>query len=213
MPALVFIVFIIALLALFKYAFAYPKLTAHQTLTLTVETPNGPVSGQSTQSVKWTFDENQWHGLRAQTRIRGEAVFVDLGEGRYLIMNLEDGGSSMLPMANIVNKRYRGDESREESFRRFATNFDVLEMPPNVIRPLITFDDPSDETSVRLVKPEEIAEVFGEGYRFGSVTIQATDGRVTKGRLVKVLPWLLEPQESARSDVHVYASKFRLFQK
>ena len=65
----------------------------HQKLTVTVETPDGPRSG-SAVSAAWFQMTPKWAGVgdsagASNSSLSGEAVVVDLGEGRYLFALLK----------------------------------------------------------------------------------------------------------------------------
>jgi len=54
----------------------------------------------------------------------------------------------------------------------------------------VTFDDLAYPTTIKRIDPEHPESSLGEGVRFESVTLQATDERITRGRVKSLLPWL-----------------------
>jgi hypothetical protein len=75
----------------------------------------------------------------------------------------------------------------------------------------VAFKDVADPTTIERVDPEHSELTLGEGVQFESVTLQATDERVTRGRVRSVLPWLSWWREyldgsSLGDQVHGYQS-------
>ena len=69
---------------------------------------------------------------------------------------------------------------------------------------LVTFDDPADPTSVKLVDADDLATTFGRGVSLKRITLQMTGDPVTTG-IGKRLQWLskypepsLDPQHGSR---------------
>ena len=73
--------------------FGFRSWSWHQKLTVTVETPDGPRSG-SAVSAAWFQMTPKWSGVgdsagASNSSLSGEAVVVDLGQGRYLFALLK----------------------------------------------------------------------------------------------------------------------------
>jgi hypothetical protein len=123
------------------------------------------------------------------SRVSGDAVFLDLGSGRNLMALLTMGP-----------KGFEG-----EGFIRLAPK--VFDFPPyggaphwipmgskktianSDIPMLVTFDDIRNPLSVRVVEPENFGQVFGDGVKLESVTIELTNDPITRG-IEEKLPWL-----------------------
>ena len=56
---------------------------------------------------------------------------------------------------------------------------------------LVTFDELNDPLSVRLVDPEDLGAIFGDGVQLAAIRVELTDDTVTEG-LRQRLPWLQE---------------------
>jgi len=54
---------------------------------------------------------------------------------------------------------------------------------------LVTFSDVDDPKSLQKLDPDNLAAIFGEGYKLKSITLEITDEPVTKGRVEQVLGW------------------------
>jgi hypothetical protein len=64
-----------------------------------------------------------------------------------------------------------------------------VRIPFNALPMMVTFTDPSDENSGRLVKPEDLAAIFGPGVTLARASVQATNAPISRG-VQKGLPWL-----------------------
>lgn len=63
---------------------------------------------------------------------------------------------------------------------------------------LVTFRDIDDPASVEKVDPANLAATFGEGVSLKRITVELTDGPVTRG-IEERLPWLPNVYENLRS--------------
>lgn len=167
----------------------------HQKLTVTVETPEGPKSG-SAVSAAWFQMTPKWAGVgdsagASNSSLSGEAVVVDLGEGRYLFALLK--GYNEFTGRLAFFPRPQKPLSKEED----AAVYDQLEalratteLPRELTPLLVTFADITDPASVQRVDPDDLAAHFGPGYALASITLAITDEKVTKGQVEAVLGWL-----------------------
>lgn len=175
-------------------------------LTVEVETPDGLKTGSSVIEVQTNVA-----GERAITspgrvsfKLRGEAVAVDLGEGRTLFALLRsdrDGEWAKNLMLRLgPNAPGTGNEQFITKHQTIMANKDLITLPdtlPNQgglidwpARPmLVTFGDLSDPTSVAQVDPDDLAASFGEGVTLKRITVQMTDDPVTSG-IEQRLGWL-----------------------
>jgi hypothetical protein len=53
----------------------------------------------------------------------------------------------------------------------------------------VTFSDPKDPKTARIIRPDEVLAVFGPGYRFKRAWIEMTNAPVTR-TIKQSLPWL-----------------------
>ena len=59
---------------------------------------------------------------------------------------------------------------------------------------LVTFTDIHDPTSVRQVDPHHLAAAFGPDFVLKAITLEITNEAVTRGRVEKVLGWILSAE-------------------
>ena len=147
-----------------------PRITKR--FSVEVATPQGVRTGTSVISSQnsrapWWFPAS---GASA-TRIRGEAVAVDLGSGRVLFVPI-----------STVTKMRRTSDSTGGSLRDLFYSKEVG--PDGVVSELkylnmLTFGSLSDPSSAQQVDPLNLAAAFGSGYTLISVRVEDTTEPVT----------------------------------
>lgn len=189
----------LGLIAYGIYKLNYPTYSWRQKLTLIVETPDGVRSGSAVgQVTHWFHPAIPLDAGSRQSSLRGEAVVVDLGDGRHLFALLRwakalDGAfGDRLPREHSSKERFRAT-----SWLRFKGPAPV---PFAALPRLVTFEDNNDPTSVRVVDPDNLAASFGEGYALREATIAITEAPVTSGEVERVLGWLPTARHITRPD-------------
>lgn len=198
----------LGLIAYGLYKLNYPTYSWRQKLTLVVETPEGVRTGSAVAQVTHWFhpailpDAGSRNGS-----LRGEAVVVDLGDGRYLFALLGwakalDGAfGDRLPREYSLKERFRATE--------WLRGKGPAPVPFEALPRLVTFGDIDDPTSVMLVDPDDLAASFGEGYALRDVTLEITDAPVTSGVVEGVLGWL-EAVGRSRANLKVKPDQGRV---
>ena len=138
---------------------------------------------------------------------RGEAVAVDLGNGRTLFALLVDekgdgGGIQMLP--ERLFKDLSSGSERVRNIKDIASNEGLVrDVPrfwpaisdsrePMVQYPLLVrFRSPDQPESIEAVAPDALDLAFGPGVRLKRITAEITDAPVSDG-IKRRLPWLEE---------------------
>ncbi len=176
---------------------SYPTYSWHQKMTVEVETPDGIKTGSSVTSVKWVDGSNPAIGWNSY--YKGEAVVVDMGEGRYLFALLRRVPTGRLQMSSMLigalSKRKSLGASKklfDEIVNKHGRASGVVELPDYQYPTLVTFDDLDDSTSVQKVDSHNMAKYFGEGVKLKRITLEVTDEPVTRGTVGKLLTWLVD---------------------
>jgi hypothetical protein len=169
-------------------------------LTVEVETPEGLRTGSSVIEIQQSIGRTTMDGFGEQVflRIRGEAVAVDLPDGRTLYALLRSGGdvewaARVIPFLSPD----ADDENPLDDLLLFEGKKELPRTWPPVgflgERPaypmLVTFGDESNPTSVAEVDPDDLATTFGKGVKLKRITAELTDDPVTTG-IEKHLRWL-----------------------
>jgi len=160
------------------------SVSFNQRLSITVATPDGPRTGSAVTRlvaappgiIMPTYDGGSW--------LHGEAVVVDLGQGRYLFALLERPGA-------MAEGLWLDDETLVEMIRRLRRHPPpAAEVPLDLMPMLVTFGDVSDPKTVTRVDPQDLAASFGPGVSLSAMTLEITDAPVTEGVVEGVLGWM-----------------------
>lgn len=184
----------------------------HQKLTVSVMTPEGVKTGSAVVSVN-VYDRPSWWGLgdfrgAGASSLSGEAVTVDLGNGRYLFALLSNY-SHETARATFISK-----EEQPRTKAQVIAVYDRLEkmrgsreLARENYPLLVTFDDINDPTTVRHLDPSNVSDSFGPRYRLNAITMSITDEPVTEGRVESVLGWLDDVQGRLKPTNKRYADQ------
>jgi hypothetical protein len=204
MKRLLLIPLLLALLALTgceRYAW-------HQKLTVTVETPDGVVSGSSVSAVSWRKHWIQTDGMGWSYDLTGEAVVVEVVPGRYLFALLTGAGTTEY-MGSVAAASITGREGRVIDGALFAEvqgrrdqAAGVITVPEVQYPIMVTFGDIADPASVTLVDPADLDASFGPGVRLKSVVLEVTDEAVTEGVVASFPFWDALKEQVTFSGLH-----------
>lgn len=138
------------------------------------------------------------------TRVSGDAVFVDLGSGRNLVALLAHHDKTLdLDGINYVALRaYPAATGRRVNFNDMSRQSGIVPVKGALLPVLVAFADPADPRSAKAVSPDDAEAVLGEGYRLRGVTVEVVPNGfwpvdfggafgepVTRGITTR-LPWL-----------------------
>lgn len=166
-------------------------------LILEFDTPSGPQSGSSVLTIRtrnstWGLAETR--GVR--TSLKGEAVFVDLREGKSVVALLAggDGGLRQEAMFRLPIFAFHLEKATWEN-QAAALSGPLTgkraELPSHLLPTIVTFSDLNDPRSIEVIDPYALEQTFGPGYRFKGAWIEMTTDRVTR-TLVTKLAWLAQ---------------------
>jgi hypothetical protein len=176
-------------------------------LTIEVETPEGVKSAAGVMAVT----PDRGYSRRGRTKTSGDALFVDLGDGRNLVVLLAHLDKTLdLDGINYVALRaYDAARGQRVPFNEMSLQRGVVPVTGALIPILATFTDPADPSTMRIVQPDDLAAAFGPGVRLRGVTAEvvpngfwpldfggALGEPVTRGIEAK-LPWLNKPDDFA----------------
>ncbi len=172
----------------------------HQRMTVIVETPDGVRQASSVLGVGLERSDGisaeifkNMAGASYRWHYTGEAVALDLGEGRWLFALFADYEPGYIALKTLLGEGSKG-YSRDAAVSQAVADYvrDVpVEVPTELYPLLVTFEDINDPASVRSVDPANLAASFGEGYALDAITLEITDALITTGVLERVLvAWL-----------------------
>jgi hypothetical protein len=176
-------------------------------LTVEVETPQGHRSASGVLAVH----PDRSYTRRGQTRTLGDAVFVELGQGRNLVALLAHVDNNLvLDDINYVALRtYAEASGKRVPFSEMSRLTGIVPVKDALIPVLVTFTDPANPGTARQVAPDDAEAVLGSGYRLLGISAEvvpngywpvdfggALGEPVTRGIRAK-LPWLTAADNSA----------------
>lgn len=166
-----------------------------QKIIVTITTPSGDVSGESISQVHFRQGiENANYGFK----INGEAVAVKLDNGKYVFAGFEDNYSDGYRARDAYEQRLARKNNgriKLQDISKMKGRAVVYSRGPNgLIRkarhfssiPLYTFKDTNNFSSLTRISPENLEEIFGEGYYLKSVALEITDQPLTSGVIEKI---------------------------
>ena len=158
----------------------WPSYEHRLRISIAVETPEGLKQGSSVWSVSCTepVRGGGWSFMTGGCTTVGEAVFVELGQGRNLIGLMARGalgdGGDVYDIAAVAFDR-QGVPKDRFWYPYAPTWSGVRELRGNNIPTLASFSDLNDPATGRVVPATDagFAATFGPGYRLASLTLQA----------------------------------------
>ena len=200
----------IGLVGYLAYQFLFPTYTHRYRLTIEVEVDGKVRSASSVIEVRIYDHRNSLipsHGSYSSS-YSGEAVLLELGEGRNLLALLgfgPTGGSgpySISTLARDVINPLPSDKG-VASFRMMSRIGigKKTELTGQQIPTLVTFSDLRRPETARLLSIADIPRELGPTVRFRSAWIEITNDAVTRN-LAEKIPWI--KQETGRPALVAY---------
>ena len=172
-----------------------------------VETPEGVKSASGVLAVH----PDRGYSRHGSTLTKGDAVVVDLGGGKNLIAllaHLDDKGLELDGM-NFVALRAFNAAGRKTTFNAMNQMTGTAPVAGALVPVLAAFSDINDPTTMRVVKPDDLAATYGKGFGLRGITVEAVPNGfwpldfggplgepVTRGIEAK-LPWWGRPTDPA----------------
>jgi hypothetical protein len=191
--------------------FNYPTCTFRYKLTAEVMTPNGLKTGSSVIEVSYSHNADYGGGHAPDFNAVGEAVFIPIDQKRLFVVTLTNDA------ADRPGKQFRGYkyepqylwgvmdlyafplktfnlhwaiderglcrqvEGVAKTNRRFAAPF------PN-LPTLVVFEDVNDPNSVKVVQPDKLSDMLGQGYALQNVWLEMTT-EIPTNTGMNLFPW------------------------
>lgn len=181
-------------------------------LTVDVETPGGLKSASGILSVRPNRSYGGTGSGSSGPQTKGDAIFVDLGDRRNLVVLLtygEDGSNFDDP--SFLPTRLFGAKDRRIGFRDVKNFAGAPALPvPEALRPvLVSFADPGDPKSARRVNASDLETSLGKGFRMRGLSLDVIAngfwpidfggvlGEPVTRAIEARLPWLNNPGGAA----------------
>ena len=193
------------------YPFAYPTYTFRYRMTVEVEDGGKIHSNSSVIEVRLAKQPPLLVPAPPVTqKLLGEAVYVDLGEGRNVTALLASGvnASDVDYPVHIVpahfNLSYEDGDLRKYPQLTGRWELDGLSGPAG-LPTFVTLTDPNDPKSAHVLSPDEFGQVFGPKVRLQKAWIEMTTDPITKG-IESKLPWLAHTERYRTNPTNPFTS-------
>jgi hypothetical protein len=189
------------------YVYNYPTCTFRYKLTAEVMTPDGLKTGSSVIEVSYSHNADWGGGESADLKMSGEAVYVDLGQGKNVFVTLksQESGRELsldrnyapfkgaldgfaLPLKAFGLQWNFGQERDLCAASRLIPLSDRFEVLFENLPTLVTFDSLDNPNSVSVIQPNEVT-LLGQGISLKRVTVARSEEQMLD-IINGVLPWL-----------------------
>ena len=144
-------------------------------LTVEVETPEGVKSASGIMAVH----PDRSYSRGGKTSTKGDAVFVDLGGGKNLVALLAHIDKSLeLDDINYVALRAYKAAGQNVSFNQMSRMTGTVPVTGEVIPVLVSFADPADPATARVVPPDDVEAALGKGIRLRGISAEVVPNGV-----------------------------------
>ena len=174
------------------YRLKYPTYSYRYRMTVNVEVDGQLRSGSSVIEVRVS---KQMQFLPTVNRLDyshyGEAIFVDLGNGRNIVALLASGpfaGGSGYP-APLVTKHFKMDLFDDRQLASLPGLRGRWELARDDLPTLVTFASPTDPATVRVISVDQLEQTFGAGIHWRGVVVEMTTDAITSA-IESKLPWV-----------------------
>jgi hypothetical protein len=173
------------------YKVSYPTYSYRYRLTVEVLVDGQTKSGSSVIEVNLA-KQPQWFVPLPPVSISiiGEAVLVDLGEGKNVLALLASGptGSNADYPSEIIPKlSHLSYEDR--NLPKFFGLSGAWTLPKDRLPTLVTLSDLRDPNTVRVLDPAALEQDLGRQFKLKDVVVQMTRDPITRG-ITTVVPWV-----------------------
>jgi hypothetical protein len=193
----------------------YPVCTFRYKLTAEVMTPQGVKTGSSVIEVSYAHTGDWGGGDSRDTHVNGDAVYVDLGNGKNLFITLRSWASRRVNESE--DRNYSGNEKGSSEieglpiklwdiFWKFGSELELCKelnahklgipysVPFKILPTLVTFDDLQTAETMRVVQPDTLEKNIGQGHHLVSVKLSNTHEPITHN-IENILSWWI-PRKS-----------------
>ena len=183
-------------------------------MTVEVETPTGIKTGSSVLQSSYSVSPS-WVPQTGtlNSSLRGEAVFMDLGEGKNVVALLAGGAHGEQYFGADLAARALGRDRNKSGirggwFKEAPSWTGSAELTGELKPTIVTFTDPLKPETARVISPYQLDPEIGPGFHLKRVSIEMTKDGITRN-IVQNLKWM-----SAESGLQtfwraIYSSGFR----
>jgi hypothetical protein len=203
------------------YQINYPTCTFRYKLTAEVMTPEGLKTGSSVIEVNYSHNADYGGGNAPDLNAVGEAVFIPIDQKRLFVVTLTNDAADRtgkqfrgyyyepkylwgaLDLYALPLKTFNLDWKLDErglcrQVEEVAKTNRRFPAPLPSLPTLVVFEDVNDPYSVKVVQPDKLFDVLGEGYALQNVWLQITTEIPTNTEM-RMFPWWQAKSEEWKS--------------
>lgn len=170
-----FLIFIIAIVGWWNYE--HPTGIWRYKMTVTVETPEGLKTGSAVREVTYKNGPKILPDVAGSSwDVKGEAVVVDLGNGKYLFALMDVDGSYRI----VYDMFPYTPKSARDHIRYYESLAGQKRVLGGKYPTFVTFKDIKDPKTVTQVDPFNLSATFGAGVKLKDITLEITNDEITK---------------------------------
>lgn len=191
------------------YAVSFPSYIYRYRMTIEVLVDDQVRSGQGVIQVEVDTQPTFLGSPPHVSRVSGEAIPVDLGNGRILVALLASG-----PLASYIDypaalvPTLFGLPLEGQHLAKLLVLQGSRDVPPDLLPTFVTLTDPNDLSTLRIIAPDEFRRVFGDDAQLRKVTIEMTKEPVTTG-IEKAVPMLVTHADRLRRFTSDLPARFQ----
>lgn len=174
-----------------QFHYSNTAYTHRYRLTVSADCDGTKYTGSNVVEVTW-LQQSQNLPIRVPifvANVRGDATFVNLGNGRALVGLLGPADALDIPTAPEFRvMRAFNLPDGNQSIPLLAELKGVRRLEGDNLPALVFFSDITDPASARVVKPSSQNQELAPGLRFLEATIEVTSDPITR-EIDKQLPW------------------------
>lgn len=141
-------------------------------LTVEIETPDGVRSASGVMAVHPNRNYRGSGSGPSGPITKGDALAVDLGDGRLLVALLVHGTTpAETDDMNYLPLRALAATGKRISFRDVKHQTDTVPVTGTLIPTLVSFQNVGDPKSARHIDPAQMSEALGQGFGLRSVSL------------------------------------------
>jgi hypothetical protein len=175
--------------AVLVYCLSFPAVSYRYRLSITIRVDGNPYSGSSVIEV-WRQFAPGWfqafvHGSGESVEVRGQAVFIDLGNRGALIAALADTYNHCVVAADdLVGRAFEPAEQRHRCVPGYSASYAYerslpekrgsINLTPDNLPAFLWFPDKTDLASVREIEHSQFSSVIGGMAELVSAQIEIT---------------------------------------
>jgi hypothetical protein len=182
-------------------------------------TPDGPKTGSTVIQVSYGSQFNvNGGGRKGDMHVTGEALYLDLGQGKNVFVLLNNNGSGRpikswdrplefshhaiyLPVHVFGFKWDWGDEWSLWKQVRSVEGAVPKKVPLTALPTVVNFANTHDPETMTVVDPENLSATIGTGYSLTNASLETVKSGPNTDRVPGLLPWLsIHPEPGVKSN-------------